>query len=345
MIKVAIIIANWNGKKYLKDCFDSLAGQTDQNFEIIFVDNGSEDGSVDFVEDNYSKKTFPGRLEIMKLEKNTGFARGYNKGIERALQHENIIHIIVLNNDTKLEARCIESLVDCMEKHPEAGSIQALVLNFFEKNTIDCAGIVLAGDGTAQNRGYGEKKKTQYEKFEEIFGANGTVSLFSRSALEKTRIGRGEFFDNSFFAYYEDTDLAWRMRLSGFRSYFCPQAVVFHLHSATAGKFSLFKAYYLHRNYFFTVFKNYPFDIMIGVLLRRFLSYIQLVFNIFEKGKKEAGYAKEYGKGKVALAIIKAWASVIVSLPEIWRKRRMVRKQRKVSSAEIKLWLKKYTAQ
>jgi glycosyltransferase involved in cell wall biosynthesis len=92
-VNTAIVIVNWNGKKYLKDCFDSLLAQTCKNFKIIFVDNGSSDDSADFVREKYRE------TEIIRLEKNTGFAKGYNIGMEKALEDKNIENIIVLNND------------------------------------------------------------------------------------------------------------------------------------------------------------------------------------------------------------------------------------------------------
>ena len=319
MTDVAIVIVNWNGRKYLKDCFDSLQGQICKDFKIIFVDNGSEDDSVDFVEKNYPE------TKIIKLKKNTGFCFGYNAGIRKALKDENIKYIIVLNNDTKLDERYIEELTSCAKRYRKAGSIQPKILNFYEKNKIDCAGIYITRDGTAHNRGYGKSVQIHNEE-KEIFGANGTASLFTREALEKTRFAGGEYFDNAHFAFYEDVDLAWRIRQIGLKSYYCPRAVVYHVHSGTAGNASLTKVYYLHRNYFFTVIKNYSCGKLIKTLSWRFLSYVQLVANIFKKKKRETEFVKGQNKGRVALVILKAWGSVIVNIPNLLKKRRIIQK-------------------
>jgi len=158
MIEVAVIIANWNGKKYLKDCFDSLLAQTYQNFKIIFVDNGSTDGSADFVRENYPE------TEIIRLEKNTGFAKGYNIGMKKAFEDKNVEDVIVLNNDTKLHEKFIENMINCSQACSDAGSVQSKVLNFFESDKIDCAGILLSIDGVATNRGYGEKDEKKYDE-------------------------------------------------------------------------------------------------------------------------------------------------------------------------------------
>lgn len=333
MIDTAIVIANWNGKKYLKGCFDSLRAQTCKNFKIIFVDNGSDDGSVKFVREKYPE------AEIIRLEKNTGFCFGYNTGIKKALDGKGVSFVVVLNNDTKLDEKYIEELINCAKKYSQAGSIQPKILNFYEHGKIDCAGICITRDGTAHNRGYGKDEK-DYSEEKEIFGANGTASLFRREALEKTKLKDGEYFDNDHFAYYEDVDLAWRMRLAGFKSYYCPSAKVWHIHSASAGRYSLFKAYYLHRNYFFTITKNYPAGIMIETLARRFLSYIWLVFSVFKKEKRETEFVKGYGKGQVALAILKAWGSVVVNIPSLIKKRRAIWKNRAIKFKEFQEILK-----
>jgi GT2 family glycosyltransferase len=337
MIETAVIIANWNGKKYLKDCFDSLRKQSYKDFKTILVDNGSEDGSVVFLQENYPE------IEILELSKNTGFCFAYNKGIAMAFENYNAKYIIVLNNDTKLHEKFIEDMILCGKKDPEIGSVQPKVTNFFEQDKIDCAGIEIAKDGTAHNRGHGQGEN-KFNQAEEIFGANGTASLFTREALEKTKLSREEYFDNSHFVFYEDVDLAWRLRLAGFKSYYCPQAKVFHVHSGTAGKASLLKAFYLHRNYFLTVFKNYPSGIMLKTLSWRILSYIKLVFGVFRGGKKASEYAQGVGKSRVGLVILKAWASVICALPGIIAKRRFVQRHKKVNNKEIRLWLNRYRA-
>jgi GT2 family glycosyltransferase len=324
MIDIAIVIVNWNGKKYLKDCFDSLQRQTYKNFRIIFVDNGSSDGSVDFIERNYLETEFPS-LDVVQLKENTGFCFGYNTGIKKALEDKTIEYVIVLNNDTKLDEKFIEKIADCAKRHLDAGSIQPKVLNFFEKDKIDCAGIYIARDGTAHNRGYGERVE-KYNDEKEIFGANGTASLFTRRALEKTALSEHNYFDNDHFVFYEDVDLAWRLKSAGFKPHYCPQALLWHIHGGTAGKTSLMKAYYLHRNYFFTIFKNYPCGKLAKTLFWRFISYLKLVANIFRKKKRETEFTKGHSKIKVAAVILKAWGSVVWNLPSLIKKRKFIRK-------------------
>ncbi len=337
MIETAVIIANWNGKKYLKDCFDSLRAQSYRDFKIILVDNGSEDESVGFVRENYPE------TEIIQFEKNTGFCFGYNSGIKKALEDEAVSYILVLNNDTKLHEKFIENMINCSQRHPEAGSIQPKILNFYDQNNIDCAGILLSVDGVAVNRGYGEKDKGQYEDEIEIFGANGTASLLSRKALGKTELSEGEYFDNDYFAYYEDLDLAWRMRLAGFKAFYCPRAVAYHVHSATTNIISGFKVYYLNRNRFFTLIKNYSlFRLAVILLILTPIRYIFLLFRvIMRKGRKNAEFSGQK-KSAVAKEILRAWGSVIANFPNLVKKRRAIQKNKKVSGREIGHWFRKY---
>jgi GT2 family glycosyltransferase len=337
MIETSVIIANWNGKKYLKDCLDSLRTQSYKDFKIILIDNGSEDGSVDFLRKNYPE------VILKEINRNIGFAAGYNLGFRLALKDENIKWIIALNNDTKLDENYLQEIVNCARRHPDAGSIQPRILNFFDPTKIDCAGITIAKDGTAHNRGFGEKDEGQFEEEKEIFGANAAAALYERSALEKTKQPIENFFDRDFFAFYEDVDLAWRMRLLGYKSYFCPSAKVFHLHSGTAGKFSSFKAFHLHRNYFFAVIKNYPLCLLFTTLFFRFFEYLRLVYNAISGKKKEQGFLGGEGKAKIVKVIIKAWWNVIISFPKLIRKRRIIQKDRKISCKDIKKWLKKYS--
>ena len=337
MAETAVVIANWNGKKYLEDCLESLCGQSYRSFKIVFVDNGSADGSVDFVRENFPE------TEIIRLEKNTGFAKGYNIGMEKALEDKRVEYVFVLNNDTKLHEKFIESMISCSQRHPDAGSVQPKVLNFFDPEKIDCAGILLSVDGVATNRGYAEKDGKKYDEEKEIFGATGAASLFTRKALEKTKLSEGEYFDNSHFAYYEDVDLAWRMRLAGFKSYYCPKSVAHHVHSATAGGISGFKAYYLNRNRFFTLIKNYPLCRLTAILLIFTpVRYIFLLFRvIMKKGRKGAEFSGQ-SKMMVAKEILRAWGSVVANIPDLVKKRRAIQKNKKVSSGEMADWFRKY---
>jgi GT2 family glycosyltransferase len=338
MKETAIIIVNWNSKNLLKDCLDSLQNQTNKDFRIIIVDNGSTDESVYFAKANYPE------IELIELLENTGFAKANNIGIERAFKNEEVRYILALNNDAKLESNFIQKITECAKNHSGFGSIQPKVLNF-DGTKIDCAGILVSFEMSAQNRGYGEIDKGQYEKEEEIFGSSACTALYSREALEKSKLPENNYFDGDYFAYYEDVDLAWRMRLFGLKSYYCPKARVFHIHSATGVKYSPFKKFYLHRNQYYNIIKDLPLGMALKAIFFMPVRYVLVLHSLLIK---KGSVAKTYpGSGKslnIVRSISKGWLKIIKNLPSLVRKRKIIQKQKTVSNQEIKKWLKIYQA-
>ena len=338
MKEVAIVIVNWNGKEILKNCLESLRKQTYRNFRIILVDNGSTDGSVSFVEKNYPE------VEIVSLPENTGFAKANNIGISKAFEDENTEYILTLNNDTKPDAEFVSKILESAKRHSGFGSIQPKVLDAEGKN-IDCTGILISFEMSAQNRGYGEEDKGQFGKEEEIFGSSAGAALYSRKALEKIVLPDNNYFDEGYFAYYEDVDLAWRLRLSGFKSYYSPEAKVFHIHSATGVKFSPFKKFYLHRNQYYNIFKNLSTGMMLKAVIFMPVRYSLVLSSML---MKKGSVSKTYqGSGKsmnIVKSISKGWMEVIRNFPELMDKRKTIQKNKTVKNGEIRKWFKIYKA-
>lgn len=333
--KLAVVIVNWNKKDLLKACLESLREQTYQSFQTIIVDNGSTDSSVDFLQENY-----PG-MEIIKLKENTGFGRGNNVGIGKAFEDGDIEYIITLNNDTKIEPDYIEKILECARRHPKAGSIQSKVLNFFENGKVDSVGLLISPDMGAVERGAG-KKDEDFQIEEEIFGPSASATLYRREALETIALPGGNFFDGDYFLYYEDVDLAWRLRLAGYSSWFCPEARVFHIHGASAKKFSAFQKFYIHRNHFYNIFKNLPLKMIMRALFFMLARYFLIFRAVLEKKGSSAKMIQEEGRGSAVKIIPKVWLGVFINLAKIIRKRKIIQKKRKVSAREIRSWHKKF---
>jgi GT2 family glycosyltransferase len=311
-VDTVVIIVNWNGKHLLSACLKSLSKQNYQNFEIILVDNGSDDKSVAFVQ-----KEFP-KIRIIELLENTGFAKGNNIGISQALQDKNIENVILLNNDTKVKKDFLDKLIQYQKEHrilsselkigalaPKmllmAGMVKRNGVDYWRDKFVDEAEFVIDAvgarvglDGRGYNIGHGEIDDGQYDEEREVFGFCGGAVLLKRKMLEdivaskihfanvqsaqicenrtfaQKSVKYQEYFDDIFFAYYEDADLNLRMRSRGWRTVAVPKAVVYHLHSATADtiKSKTFKAYYLNRNRFLMMFKNFSRkDLKKGLLL------------------------------------------------------------------------------
>jgi hypothetical protein len=142
--KVALIIINWNGKKFLKDCFTAVNNQTHDNFDVYFVDNGSTDGSVEYIRENFPK------TKITELTYNSGFAKANNIGIIEAFKDSKVEYIACLNNDTKIDQKFLENLVNTIGKNDKIGSVAPKIKFFFEENLIDSIGLLIHQDGSVK---------------------------------------------------------------------------------------------------------------------------------------------------------------------------------------------------
>jgi GT2 family glycosyltransferase len=336
--KIAIIIANWNGLRFLRNCLQGVYSQTYQNFDVYFVDNGSTDDSARFVRENFPKTI------ILKLEKNTGFSSANNVGILEAFKDSSVRHIFTLNNDTEMDKDCLKSLVESISTRSDIASVAPRLKFLYDKNRINSVGILIGRDGGGMNMGYRDIDDVQYEKPFEIFGSSAGACLYRREALEDVR-DKNEFFDNSFFAYYEDVDLAWRLRLRGWKSWYCPKALVFHVHSGTSTSYSSFKAYYSDRNRLFLIVKDLPLIYMVRAFLLTPYRYWKLLnAMLFAKKKTSHHPRRKTSVFSLILLTVKGWISLAVNLPFLISKRRRIQSGRKVSLADVSTWLKKYNA-
>lgn len=185
--KVAIIIVNWNGLKFLNDCLNAVYKQTYKNFDIYFVDNGSYDESVKYVLNNFPK------IKVISLEDNTGFARGNNIGIREAFKDKDIKYIVCLNNDTKVKNNWLYELIKTASSDKKIGAVGSKILFYNREKTINSVGIIPLKNGNALNYG----KNTSYSNFnktEIIFGPCAASALYTRECLEKVGL-----FDEKYF--------------------------------------------------------------------------------------------------------------------------------------------------
>jgi len=245
---ISVIVLNYNGKGFLDGCLTSLASQTYSDFEVIVVDNGSRDGSPEYIEENYPW------VRLAKNNENLGFAGGTNAGI-RAAKGE---FILTLNNDSRADSRFIEELIKPMAD-PEVGVCAAKML--FPDGRINSAGICISRSGAAWDRGMFEPDRGQYEFVEEVFGACAGAALYRREMLDEIGL-----FDEDFFLYLEDVDLAFRARLAGWKCLYVPGARVIHHHGGTAGVGSDLAVYYGNRNIVWYPIKDFPFRLLITSL-------------------------------------------------------------------------------
>jgi GT2 family glycosyltransferase len=240
---VSVIVVNYNRKHFLRDCLESLADQTyplDRR-EVILVDNGSSDGSAEYV-----REQFPW-VRLVSLSRNWGFAKGNNIG----LRHARGELIALLNNDAVAEPGWLAALTGALRQGSAIGAVTSKIVFLHQPGVINSAGLNLYRDGRGGDRGFRQPDRGQFDEPAEVFGACGASMLVRRAMLDD--VG---FFDETFGMYYEDLDLAWRGRLRGWRFHYTPEAVAHHVHCGTSGEWSPFFLYHVERNRVFASIKN-----------------------------------------------------------------------------------------
>jgi len=323
----SIIILNFNGKKFLKDCFKSLRNQTYQNFEIILIDNGSTDDSVEFI-----KKKFP-EIKIILNKENLGFAYANNQGFKIAKGK----YFITLNNDTKTDEKWLENLILVAENDNKIGMVASKILSLKNPSLIDSVGVEICLNGMSRGRGRIEIDNGQYDRVEEILLPSACAALYRKKMLEE--IG---FFDDKFFAYCEDTDLGIRGRIAGWKAFLAPNAIVYHYYSGTAGKYSPLKAFLVERNHFWLVIKNFPLKLILFYPFFTFWYYILHFYGILINRGSSSKFLKSFSLWSLLWSILKAYPLAFCGLFKVLDDRRKIKKQQKISNKDFYLLLKKF---
>lgn len=286
MKKFSVIIPNWNGVRFLKVCLESLSKQSYRDFEVIIVDNGSTDESI-----SYIKKEFP-RFKVIALEGNFGFARAVNVGIKKAGGD----FIALLNNDTETDKNWLKYILKATQNHPKAAFFASKMLDYKRRDIIDSCGDAMTWCGRSYNIGEGNNDSTNYREEKYIFGACAGAAAYRKEFFD--RIGH---FDEDFFAYLEDIDLDFRAQLMGMKCLFVPDAIVYHIGSATAGRGSGFAFQQMVRNHLLLILKNYPLKSLIRHSVKILYSELRLL-----AAAKRENYLREYGNAiKGALACLR----------------------------------------
>ncbi len=239
---VSIIIVNWNGLKYLKNCFESLINSNYKNHEIVFVDNGSTDGSIEFVMNNYPYTI------IIENKENMGFAEANNQGVNASSGE----YILFLNNDTIVTENFLIELANILEDNINIGACQSKTLLMDNPHILDATGSFMTPTGFLSHDGICEVDTGQYNQTREIFSAKGVCMLVRRSVLNEVGV-----FDKDFFAYFEETDLCWRIWLAGYKIFFVPDSVIYHKMGGTTAQMYLpFIEFHSFKNRICSLLKN-----------------------------------------------------------------------------------------
>jgi GT2 family glycosyltransferase len=248
-----VVIPNWNGAHWLPGCLESLAGQTLQPAEIIVVDNGSTDGSLELLRERYPS------VQVIELGRNTGFAFAANRGIEAATSD----HVALVNTDVELEPDWLERMARALESDPAAASVASKMMDLRERDRFYDAGDILRRDGACEQRGRFRQDDGRYDEPGSVFAACAGAALYRRAVL----LSLGGF-DERFFAYLEDVDLGLRLRLAGWTCLYEP-AVAYHASEGSSGALSRPMQSLVERNTLLLVAKAFPLRWLPLVLYRQ----------------------------------------------------------------------------
>lgn len=271
---ISIVIPNYNGKHFLKGCLDSILKQSFTDIEIIVVDNNSSDGSREYLLDEYLQ------VRLVSLSTNTGFSPAVNEGIKLAKGE----YVFLLNNDTELVEGCLESLFKFILKDNSIFSVNARMIQFYDRDYLDDAGDEYNCFGWAFKRGFNQSISTN-KNSKRVFSCCAGASLYRKSVFDEIGL-----FDENFFAYLEDVDIGYRANCFGYKNYYCSEASVYHIISGTTGNAkSEFKTKLSARNNSYLIYKNMP-------VLQLIINFPLIVLGIVIKALffYKVGYSKIY---------------------------------------------------
>lgn len=272
-MKVSVVTPNYNGKDFLYAYFESLIKNSNEIGEVIIVDNGSNDGSQEFIRNYREKVDFP--IVLIENSQNLGFAEAVNQGISKARYD----YIFSLNNDTVVEKSAILELLNLLNTDGRIFSVSSKMVQFNNPELIDDAGDYYTLLAYTKKRG-NNQNLNNFIEVSEIFSSCAGAALYRKDLLEEL-----DGFDSEFFAYMEDVDLGYRARINGYKNLFCPNAIVYHIGSATTGsQYNEFKVRLAARNNVLVVYKNLPTLQKIVNILFLFLGFLIKYLFFLKKG-------------------------------------------------------------
>jgi len=279
-VKSAVVILNWNGKKFLEKFLPGVIRNSLNSAEIIIADNASSDDSLDYLEKNHPA------IRIIKLGKNHGFAGGYNL----ALRQIEADYYILLNSDIEVTDDWIRPVIDMMQSDRSIAACQPKIRSYYDPGKFEYAG---AAGGYIDKYGYPfcrgrlfqsiEKDAGQYDQVTEVFWATGACMFVKADIFHK--LGG---FDDDFFAHMEEIDFCWRAKNQGYKIMFCPDSTIFHIGGGTLPKNNSRKTYLNIRNNITMLYKNLEPERLVRVLAARILlDYVAALKFLVDGGFKD----------------------------------------------------------
>jgi hypothetical protein len=307
-----VVIPNFNGIERMDGVLESLERQSyEGGRETIVVDNGSSDGSVEHL-----RRRWPG-VRVVEWPQNRGFAAAVNEGFREARGEL----VALVNNDVELDPEWMQAAVAALEGRPEVASIASRLLEWERRNMLDGTGDLVGWDGYCMRRGQGEKDVGQYSEPGPVVSACAAAALYRKAAFDD--VGP---FDESFFAYVEDIDWGLRAQVAGWRCFYEPAAVAYHVGGATSGEMNGFELFQNHRNAIVMMFKNLPLP---ALILASPWAVVRRAGSLAKAGLR--------GEGRI---LLRAWAAAAAATPGTLEARREVQRRRRSGYLHLALTLK-----
>jgi GT2 family glycosyltransferase len=345
MPRLAVIIVTWNSRRYLPHALKSLNEQTWRDFAVVVVDNASTDGTVEYI-----REACPTAM-VLRNTQNRGFARANNQGLAYAraqlVKDREDFLVLLMNDDTVLAPDYLERMVAGVERRSDVGSATGLVCkarwvgeederDLELTDVVDTTGLLVTKARRFYERGTGSAEAPQrFGRTQEVFGVSGCLALYRWGALRQAELG-GQWLDEDYFMYKEDLDLAWRLRLLGWKSLYLPEARAWHFRTAAGGERQTILGEIIgrrrrstmvqaksFRNHLLTLVKNeQPYNLMLDwprILLHETL---------------QAGYLTLFRPQALVLGTVEFFRL----LPQAMRKRRQIMAGARVGSKEMRQW-------
>lgn len=319
-MRASILIPNWNGAAYVRECVDAALAQTASDLEVVVLDNGSTDGSRDLL------RGYGARIRLVENRENRGYAAGNNQ-LFAAAKGE---HFLLLNADAVPEPGWAEALLRAADADPRIGLCASKVLAYDAPEALDGTGHLLWPDGANRARGRGEPDRGQYDGERDALFPSGAACLVRRKVVEETG-----GFDEDFFAYGDDTDLGLHALRLGWRCAYAPEARARHRFSAATGAHSAFKLRHVERNRLWLAVKYFPLS---WLLAAPFWTLARAALHAAGAASGRGvlgGYARDLGGARTLGTVLAAWAEGLAGVPRMWAKRRRIRPRFRVGDREF----------
>jgi GT2 family glycosyltransferase len=321
---VTVVIPTLVAGETLVRCVESLERQTFPDREVIVVDNSGA---------GLARQAVGGhRVRILENERNVGFGTAINQ----AARESSAPWLAVLNDDAVADPGWLEAMMTAVEPRPDVGMVACRIL-LQGSGTLDSAGLLLCADGTAKQRGHGEPVTT-YPRKQEVLLPSGCAALYRREMFDE--VGG---FDDRFFLYGEDTDLALRARWKAWECLYVPNAVVEHRYSHSAGRASALKAFYVERNRLFLAVKLLPLPMLLRMPFVSFVRYFwHFVYAVAGRGKA-AEFRRTEGSAGMLTTVVRAWLAMLGGIRPLLADRGAIRRTRRLTPKQFTRILRRYT--